>query len=147
MRFLLLSGAWSNREMDWAARATICAAAKDPCCPFALDYGCGRGDDARIMGIHSYDPHYNPDERMLERKWSAITCNYVLNVVDETTATSIIEKIRSMLIDDGVAYISVRRDIKKEGLTSKGTFQRNVVLDLPVLYEKKKSFAIYKLTR
>lgn len=37
--------------------------------------------------------------------------------------------------------------LKKEGLTSKGTFQRNVVLNLTVVVEKKNQFYIYRLTK
>jgi hypothetical protein len=34
-----------------------------------------------------------------------------------------------------------------KGFTSRGTFQRNVILDLPVQKEIKKRFAIYKLIK
>ena len=110
-----------------------------------LDYGCGRGYDADGLDLAKFDPHYFPQSP--EGEFDIITCNYVLNVVDEKTADEIILDISRLLKGNGVAYITVRRDIKKEGLTSKGTFQRNVVLNLPVVVEKKNHFCIYKLTK
>lgn len=112
----------------------------------ALDYGCGRGDDAEALGMSKYDPHYFPNKEPLNQKYDLVTCNYVLNVVDPNGQEIILNRIRDLLVPGGTAYISVRRDIKQEGFTTKGTFQRNVVLDLPVVVEKKKHFCIYKLT-
>jgi hypothetical protein len=57
----------------------------------------------------------------------------------------VVEKIKSYLAPNGIAYIAVRRDVKKEGVTSKGTQQWNVVLNLPVVVEKKNQFCIYEL--
>lgn len=110
-----------------------------------LDYGCGRGYDADALDLVKFDPHYFPQAP--EGEFDIITCNYVLNVVDEKTADEIVLDISRLLKRNGVSYITVRRDIKKEGLTSKGTFQRNVVLNLPVVVEKKNQFCIYRLTK
>lgn len=110
-----------------------------------LDYGCGRGFDADAFGFEKYDPHYFPQRPT--KSYDIITCNYVLNVVEETEADKIIADIRSLLNTGGVAYVTVRRDVKKDGLTSRGTFQRNVVLSLPTVAEKKGQFCIYKLTK
>ena len=114
-----------------------------------LDYGCGRGADSRHLSnlnykISSYDPHWSPIN--IEDKdgfYNTIICNYVLNVVEEKEEATILKDIKRLLSKNGVAYISVRRDLKKEGVTTRG-LQRNVILGLPKLYEKKGSFCIYK---
>jgi hypothetical protein len=49
-----------------------------------LDYGCGRGDDADELGCERYDPHFAPD--MPVGWFETITCNYVLNVIEEESA-------------------------------------------------------------
>ena len=78
-------------------------------------------------------------------KFATILCNYVLNVLPPEEESSVLDDIRSKLTPGGVAYIAVRRDLKAEGTTSKGTYQRNVKLDLPILYERKGAFCIYVL--
>ena len=102
-----------------------------------LDYGCGRGFDAEHFKMDKYDPHYAPQEP--KDKYDTITCNYVLNVLEEEEMHEVIHKLTTLLNKDGKVYITVRRDIEKnlgkEGFTSKGTFQRNVVLPLPVFKE------------
>ena len=112
-----------------------------------LDYGCGRGNDADLLGMKKYDPFYFPNEEVLRAKYSFITCNYVLNVVSLPEQVEILAKINDLLLDNGVAFITVRRDVKQDGYTSKGTFQRNVVLDLPVVREKKGHFCTYRLDK
>ena len=109
-----------------------------------LDYGCGKGFDANTFGFDKYDPHFFPD--LPNNKYDKIICNYVLNVVDEKTGYDILNNIRSHLNDFGVAYISVRRDVKIDGITKKGTFQRNVILPLQKI-EENSNFCIYKLNR
>jgi len=98
-----------------------------------LDYGCGRGFDANHYKTDSYDPHYSPKKP--KGKYDTITCNYVLNVVEKKHMQGIVAHILKHLKKNGTAYLSVRRDIKNEGYTSKGTYQRNVKLKLPVLRE------------
>ena len=107
-----------------------------------LDYGCGRGFDADFFHMDRYDPHYSP--RKPTKKYDTISCNYVLNVVSQFDGDNILEEIKGLLQPSGFAYITVRRDIKKEGFTSKGTYQRNVILDLPILKETK-TYCIYEM--
>lgn len=107
-----------------------------------LDYGCGKGKDAESYGFSKYDPYYAPE--MPTGKFDNIVCNYVLNVIDESEAAQVLANIKSLLKVGGVAYITVRRDIKKEGVTSRGTYQRTVHLDLPIVKETS-SYCIYKL--
>jgi len=108
-----------------------------------LDYGCGKGNDAEFLNAEKYDPHFFPT--MPEGKFDTIFCNYVLNVVEKDKEQEVIDNILSKLEKNGKAYIAVRRDIIKEGLTSKGTLQRNVTLDLPIFKENKKRYCIYIL--
>jgi ubiquinone/menaquinone biosynthesis C-methylase UbiE len=117
-----------------------------------LDYGCGKGVDANHYKMDKYDPHFYPLPvttaiSLLANQYDVITCNYVLNVVEETVVKKILKDIRTLLKEDGVAYISVRRDIKNEGFTKKGTLQRNVVLELPIIHEKKRNYCIYRMTK
>ena len=112
-----------------------------------LDYGCGRGFDAQFFGFYKYDPHYFPNDQLLSLKWDCIVCNYVLNVVDENVADEILKKIHSMLSNKGTAYITVRRDVKENGFTSKGTFQRDVKLNLPIVKEARGNYCIYRLDK
>ena len=110
-----------------------------------LDYGCGRGIDHKYYGLNAkYDPFWAPAKP--KGKFDTILCTYVANVVLPEDEFKLLNDIRSYLTDDGIAYISVRRDIKKEGYTKKGTYQRNVTLDLPVFKERKGSYCIYELT-
>ena len=115
-----------------------------------LDYGCGRGSDTTFLTktgfkCYPYDPHYQPLPAP-PNFFDKAMCNFVLNVVNETVADVIIKKIQAHLTPTGVAYLTVRRDVKKNGFTSKGTFQRNVALSLPVLRETN-GFCIYKLDK
>ena len=109
-----------------------------------LDYGCGKGFDADYYNMDKYDPKFYP--KLPRKKYNTVTCNYVVNVILPNKQKEVLDSIKSKLRLGGVAYISVRRDIKKEGYTSKGTYQRNVFLDLPVLKETDK-FCIYILKK
>ena len=109
----------------------------------ALDYGCGKGYDADHLDMDGWDPHYRIRRPL--GQYDTVTCNYVLNVVSNDMAVVIMADIEQYLAPGGVAYITIRRDIKKEGWTKKGTYQVNRVLDLPVETEKKGAFIMYKL--
>jgi len=114
-----------------------------------LDYGCGKGMDEKYLlsrgfDVDAYDPNWNPVS--IDRDYDVILCTYVLNVVDEKIEPSVISAVMSLLKDGGKAYFSVRRDIKKEGLTSRG-FQRNVLLDKKVVKEYRGNYCIYELTK
>jgi hypothetical protein len=110
----------------------------------ALDYGCGKGQCAIELEMDKYDPHFWPTAP--QEKYDTVTCHYVLNVMDEAERNEVIESILSLLNPKGKAYITVRRDIKSEGFTSRGTYQENVRLDLPIVKELKNAYCIYELT-
>jgi hypothetical protein len=98
-----------------------------------LDYGYGRGKDADTYGMDRYDPHFFPCRP--EGKYDTVTCTYVLNVVDPEDVAYILEDIRRLLAPGGIAYLTVRRDLGPAPRNGRGTTQRNVVLDLPILKE------------
>lgn len=110
----------------------------------ALDYGCGKGQCAIELEMDKYDPHFWPDEP--RQKYDTVTCHYVLNVIDKAEQKKVLESILSLLNPKGRAYITVRRDIKTVGFTSRGTYQKNVLLDLPIIKEVKNAYCIYELT-
>lgn len=110
-----------------------------------LDYGCGHGEDAATLAMEKYDPNHHP--KMPRGKFDVILCTYVLNVVGINKGREILKDIKSRLHRGGVAFITVRRDIIEVGRTQSGTYQRNVELNLPVLYERKGRFCIYKLEK
>ena len=114
-----------------------------------LDYGCGKGADLKFLtnsGYHAtgYDPHWLPND-IGKKTFDTILCTYVLNVVAENEASLIINKISSHLSDNGKAFLTVRRDIKKEGFTSRG-FQRNVKLNYEVI-KQNSNFCIYSFSK
>lgn len=122
----------------------------------ALDYGSGRGDDADRLSMDKFDPHYTKGlivepngQTVFHKYYDVITCNYVLNVIPSVSdRLNVLADIQSMLLDDSSrAYIAIRRDIKKEGYTSNGTYQENVTLNLPVVVERKNQFIIYALSK
>ena len=122
-----------------------------------LDYGCGKGFDADHFGMDKFDPHYTDGQLISAagcliakncKLYDIITCNYVLNVIEsKQEQEAVIQEITVMLYSKGIAYITVRRDIVKEGVTKLGTFQENVVLDLPIIKEVKNKYCIYCLTK
>lgn len=108
-----------------------------------LDYGCGKGFDADHYGMDKFDPHFFPTPA--KYTYDVITCNYVLNIVQEGEGQEILHNIKKLLRKGGRAYISVRRDVKQDGITKKGTFQRDVTLDLPVVHQKSGRYCIYAI--
>lgn len=112
-----------------------------------LDYGSGRGKDADYYGMDKYDPYFAPTEP--QGQYDIITSNFVLNVLSKKEADAVIEKVRGLLKPGGVAYFSVRRDIKKDGMTSKGTYQRTVMLGkgFELVHEVRGGYAIYRMVK
>ena len=107
-----------------------------------LDYGCGRGFDADTLNMDAYDPNWRPERPA--GKYDTIMCNYVLNVVTEEIQNEIIEDVISLLDDYGIAFFTVRRDIKEDKV-GRNCIQRSVVLDAPFrsLVHAKGKYEIY----
>lgn len=112
-----------------------------------LDYGSGKGYDAEHFGMDKYDPNFAPQEP--KGNYDTITSNFVLNVLNAKERREVIRKVKDLLRPGGTAYFSVRRDIKQEGTTSRGTYQETVTLPAPfeLVKEQKGGYAIYKYTK
>ncbi|MEH2105037.1 HIT family protein [Nostoc sp.] len=83
-----------------------------------LDFGCGFGNDVRILrekgcDITGYDPYYFPEYP--DNKFDTIICFYVLNVLFTEEQTNVLMEVSHLLKPGGKAYYAVRRDLKKEG--------------------------------
>lgn len=111
-----------------------------------LDYGCGKGFDARKLGIERYDPFYYPKKP--KGRFDTITCIYVLNTIpEEKERLAVLDHVFRLLRKGGAAYFAVRRDIENlNGWTSRGTWQGFVKLDLPTHY-RCRTFEIYVMRR
>jgi hypothetical protein len=108
-----------------------------------LDYGCGRGYDAKHFCMDSYDPYWYPIGPF--GLYDTITCLYVLNVLPEEEAHHVIMKAHALLKENGSVYFSVRRDIPKgETHGKRYGYQRYVTLPLPEVF-RDPSLCIYKM--
>ena len=115
------------------------------CGPNTLDYGCGRGEDAAYFKWDKYDPFYEP--YLPGKRYPFIVCTYVLNVVSVATQRDVINLVKAMLLPNGVAYFTVRRDLgDRNGKPRYNTTQRTVKLKLPVVREDY-SYCIYELRK
>ncbi|MEI6140692.1 MAG: bifunctional class I SAM-dependent methyltransferase/HIT family protein [Mariniphaga sp.] len=101
-----------------------------------LDFGCGLGKDVSELKIKGYecdgyDIFHFPNYPL--KKYDTVICQYVLNVLQESEQLQVIMEISQLLNTGGVAYFTVRRDIRYEGfrihkIHQKPTYQCNVVL-------------------
>lgn len=109
-----------------------------------MDFGCGRGFDCDSLGIEGWDPYWRP--KMPRGKFDTVMCNYVLNVLDLWEQRQVLDRIKFLLRKGGHGYAAVRTDWKNlRGWTSKGTYQREVLmLDWYIEYEGK-GFRIYDI--
>jgi hypothetical protein len=109
-----------------------------------LDYGCGRGFDCDALGCDGYDPHWRPARPAAS--YDTIYCNYVLNVIPDASERQDVLWDIQRLLGRGKAYISVRNDKFTDGLSSKGTWQGHIKLNLPVV-KKNSNFIMYELCK
>ena len=118
-----------------------------------LDYGCGRGADTRWLAqqgldVTGWDPNHASDTECTS-DYDTIVCNYVLNVLPTEMETRELAAIKAQLAPNGLAYIAVRGDVEAFGVTGRivgaGTFQRAVYLQIPLVYERKGRFRIYRM--
>ena len=112
-----------------------------------LDYGCGYGQDAETMKYDRYDPFYYPEGLDNRKRYDTIICNYVLNVISKNEEDKVINDVLKRLTKNGKAYFTVRRDKFKEGINSKGTFQRTAKPNLESYYRLSGQFEIYILKK
>lgn len=116
-----------------------------------LDFGCGKGKDVEHLtalgfDVTGYDPNHRPERPT--GKFETILCTFVMNTRTKEVRDSILREIQGFMAPGGMAFISVRRDIKADGITSRGTYQETVDLareyGLQVVTENS-AFAIYRL--
>ena len=111
-----------------------------------LDFGCGYGFDADFYKWSKYDPCYF--DNFPTKKFKNIVCINVLNVVSSRIREEIINNIKELLEDNGIAYLCVPRNIPIKGKYS--NFERRpqnyVILSLKSLYKDKK-IEIYELKK
>jgi len=110
-----------------------------------LDFGCGRGTDADQLGFEKYDPHFFPTKPT--GQFDVVLCHFVLNVLPKKHEKKLLKEIHSYLKPGGEAYITVRRNVKRQGFTSKGTYQRNVVLTGLSSVYKDSEIEIYRTSK
>jgi SAM-dependent methyltransferase len=110
-----------------------------------LDYGCGRGEDARRLGCKGYDPYYAPE--LPQGPFDTIICFYVLNVIcDDNERRMVLKSIADRLKSDGRSYLAVRNDRKAcRGFTNTGSWQGLITMDLPIV-RRESGFIIYEMT-
>lgn len=116
--------------------------------PPTLDFGCGYGDDVEAFGFDGYDPNFEPFTGWPTKQYKTIICNYVFCVVPKFTRQRLLYELSDLLLDESGsgAFITVRRDIRKDYVTSRGTQQ--YVVQLPLLsIQKTPSYEIYLLTK
>lgn len=113
-----------------------------------LDFGCGKGKDVEDLveksyNAHGYDPAHHPVRP--HGKFNTILATYVLNIIlHPADRSKTIREIRGFLKEGGSAYVTVRRDVPKEGTFS----QRWIELRAPFKsLVKTSAFEIYQLEK
>ncbi len=140
--FKELGGAVGREALSTTARILIEA---DLIWGRVLDYGCGLGDDARLQGWDTYDPHYRPEKPM--GLYDTIVVNHVANMLTQKSRRKLFEAVNALLAPEGSAYISVSRNIPASGKPgSRRRIQNYVVLTLPSVFTDTKE-EIYALTK
>lgn len=122
-----------------------------------LDFGCGKcaninnqifGKLEGVTSISNFDPFFENNPDVLNRQYDIILCTYVLCILPESEEVNLLKQIQTCLKPGGTAYITVRKDIPKQGhgISKRNTFQRDVNLNLNIV-KKRNRFAIYQLTK
>jgi ATP adenylyltransferase len=112
-----------------------------------LDYGCGRGADVCALQrkdyeVYGFDPFWNPID--IDGLFDTVLCTFVLNVVPEAEQRVVLVSLLSHVKEGGTAFVTVRRDLPREGMKGKGCTQRWV--ECPEGFEivkETKGFAIF----
>lgn len=121
-----------------------------------LDYGCGKGTDADIIGMDKYDPHFFPQitrSKLARYKYNIITCIYVLNTIPDSFARmQVITNVKKLLRQYGTAYFAIRAENQcPNSYTKIGTWQGYHIEELEFLNAERiyqdKRFEIWKLKR
>lgn len=113
-----------------------------------LDYGCGRGLDADTFGMEKYDPFWFKCDDFSVSEFDTITCNYVLNVIEDPIERSMaILQMQRWVKPTGNIYISVRADKQNlNGYTKRGTWQGYIVLGNKLIHSCS-AFDLYQVAK
>ena len=101
-----------------------------------LDFGCGKGSDADILGADKYDPHFFPEKP--KGLYDTVLCTYVLNTT--FFPKDVLKRVCEYVKPGGTIIVSTRsitevNKAAKKGnwaeyrggyLTGKKTFQRGL---------------------
>ncbi len=110
-----------------------------------LDFGCGFGLDASHFGWDAYDPYYR--QEAVQGPYDTVICDHVLNMLTRQSRANAIENVRSLLADDGAAFLIAPRNISMRGkVAMRKRIQNYVVLSLPSIYADAK-LEIYRLEK
>lgn len=114
-----------------------------------IDYGCGRGDDARELKCDGWDKHHDAvgGGALPLNEYDTVMCNYVLNVLRKKDDRNyVIDDMIALMAPGGVGYISVRNDRNAlNGKTLSGSWQGFIDLDLEIV-TMNRAFVMYKVT-
>jgi len=110
-----------------------------------LDFGCGRGKDADLLGYcEKYDPHWFPTKP--QGKFNIVLCTYVLCVLPPNIREMVLGEIADLMTDEGsYALLSVRADLKKDSQPGNGCIQHDVILPKTII--RASGFRISMLTK
>lgn len=114
-----------------------------------IDFGCGHKADVNWLNNNKYDAKgfdiywHNREKVLIKGAYDIVLCTYVLNVVGEQMRNIIIKQLKWLTKPNGKIYITVRRDIKKDYTTKKGTKQYLVYLPYKIVRENTQ-YCIYE---
>lgn len=100
-----------------------------------LDYGCGYGDDVKILksmgyNIVGYDKYLSSNENM-SAIYDTITCNYMFNVIpDYDERLEALNNINNLLHNDGVLFVSVRYPSEQKSIKSSVEYNDGLVTSI-----------------
>jgi 2-polyprenyl-3-methyl-5-hydroxy-6-metoxy-1,4-benzoquinol methylase len=116
-----------------------------------LDLGCGRGADVRHLSglgfdVTASDSFYVPLD-LEGRVFDTVLSIYVLNVLPVEVEDEVLTDARSHVAPGGSLYIATRNDVKVDGFTRSGTFQRRVRLEESMGYRSVRLTGRFSLWR
>jgi hypothetical protein len=82
--------------------------------PSILDYGSGRGADARWLECDAYDPHFGPKRLDRRRRWDRVLMTYVVNVLDPPERRQALLDAWSLVKAGGWLLVTTRADVSTE---------------------------------
>ena len=97
-----------------------------------LDHGCGHGADVvalRDAGFDAvgFDPNHAPDTVVRPGTCDVVLSTYVLNTLPTVQERGfVLDGLLAAAKPGGKIFVTVRADVKRDGWTSKGTYQATI---------------------